>query len=244
MEAVVVRGLTYRYVPGGPAVLQNVYFNVRQGEILAVTGLSGCGKSTLCYCLGGFIPHCQGGEMSGEILINGKNTRNLRMAALALEVGMVFQDPDTQLFSPTVEDEVAFAPENLCLAPDRIRERVDQGLKTLGMCSFTEVNPNRLSGGEKQKIALAAVLALDPSVLILDEVMSQLDDESRKQVVGVLQNLKEAGKTIIVVEHNLEVLHFADRLMVMRDGRPVSLGLTEHFLNDREFLLAQHLVEK
>lgn len=170
MKAVVVQGLTYRYQKGAPFVLKGIDFQVPKGEMIVITGLSGCGKSTLCYCVSGAIHHNRDGVMTGNILVNGKNTREMRAAGLALEVGMVFQDPDTQLFSPTVEDEIAFAPENLCLPPDRIREKVEYIIALLGIAALREANPCRLSGGEKHLVALAAVLALDPPVLILDEV--------------------------------------------------------------------------
>ena len=136
-----VRDLTYRYWPGGTAVLNNINFRVSRGEIVAVMGLSGCGKSTLCFCLSGIIPHCWGGEMAGEVLVNGKNTREYKVARLALEVGMVFQNPDNQLFSPTVEDEIAFAPENMCLPPERIRERGADVITLLGIVTLKEATP-------------------------------------------------------------------------------------------------------
>ncbi|HWQ42088.1 MAG TPA: ABC transporter ATP-binding protein [Desulfosporosinus sp.] len=239
---VVVQGLTYRYRRDGPAVIKNINFRIAQGEIVAVTGLSGCGKSTLCNCLCGIIPHCQGGEMSGEVLINGKNTRQFKIASLALQVGMVFQNPDTQLFSPTVEDEIAFAPENMCLEPEFIRERVDNVLALLEINEFREANPCQLSGGEKQLVALAAVLALDPPVLILDEVMSQLDSGSQKKVAAVLEKLHKQGKTIIMVEHDLETVAFTDRLMVINDGEIVRFERTESLLADRDFLTASQLL--
>lgn len=234
--AVVVQGLAYRYRRDGPAIIKNLNFQVVQGEIVVITGLSGCGKSTLCNCLCGIIPHCRGGVMSGKVLINGKNTRELRMANLALEVGMVFQNPDTQLFSPSVEDEIAFAPENMCLAPEFIRERIDNVLALLGINEFREANPCQLSGGEKHLVALAAILALDPSVLILDEVMSQLDTGSKNRVTVVLEKLRDQGKTIIMVEHNLKTVAFADRMMVIKGGEIVRFERAESLLADRNFL--------
>jgi energy-coupling factor transport system ATP-binding protein len=242
MEAVIVRGLTYRYQSEGPSVLKKISFEAAQGEIVAVTGLSGCGKSTLSFCLGGIIPHCQGGVMTGEVLINGKNTRELRMALLAFEVGLVFQDPDTQLFSPTVEEEIAFAPENMCLSPQHIRERVDNIIDLLGITALKEANPYHLSGGEKHLVALAAVLTLDPPVLVLDEVMSQLDPEGKKRVAVVLGKLRTQGKTIITIEHDLETVALADRLMVLDDGALVRFDRTETVLADRDFLSAGRLI--
>lgn len=242
MEAVVVQGLTYQYQPGGPFVLKGLDFQVGRGEIVVVTGLSGCGKSTLCFCLSGAIRHNRDGVMAGEVVVNGKNIREMRGASLALEVGMVFQDPDTQLFSPTVEDEIAFAPENLCLPPDRIRETVDHVLDLLGIAALREANPYQLSGGEKQLVALAAVLALDPPVLIVDEVMSQLDAGGREKVAAVLERLRGMGKTIIAVEHNLEAVAFADRLIVLENGALVRLDRAETLLADRNFMTARRLI--
>ncbi len=237
-----VRGLTYRYQAGGPLVLKDIDFRVARGETVVVTGLSGCGKSTLCFCISGAIHHNRDGVMTGEMLLNGKNIRELRAASLSLEVGMVFQDPDTQLFSPTVEDEIAFAPENLCLPPAQIRERVEQALNLLGITALREANPYKLSGGEKHLVALASVLALDPPVLILDEVMSQLDQAGKKRVAAALQRLRDMGKAIIAVEHNLEALAFADRLMVMEKGALLRCDRTATLLADREFMNARGLI--
>lgn len=124
MDAIVVDQLSYSYQAAGKQILKNINFRVAPGEIVALIGLSGCGKSTLCLCLGGIIPHYLGGELAGQVTVNGKNTKEYKVSQLAREVGLVFQDPDTQLFSPTVEDEIAFAPENLCLPAAEIDSRV------------------------------------------------------------------------------------------------------------------------
>ncbi|NLO22011.1 MAG: ABC transporter ATP-binding protein [Syntrophomonadaceae bacterium] len=243
MDAVIVKDLSYQYWPEGPQVLKNISFQAARGEMLVITGLSGCGKSTLCYCLSGIAGHRRDAVMQGQVLVNGKDVRGLRAASLALEAGMVFQDPDTQLFSPSVEDEIAFGPENLCLPPDEIRARVDQVLDLLDISSLIKANPYHLSGGEKHLVALAAVLALDPPVLILDEVMSRLDRHGVMRVTEVLQTLRNAGKTIIAVEHRLETVTFADRLMVMEKGALLRWGTTKNILADQEFLAAQHLLD-
>ena len=242
METVMVRGLNYRYHPGGPLVLKDISFQVAGGEMVAVTGLSGCGKSTLCFCISGAARHNRDGVMSGDVLLNGKDTRELRAAELALEVGMVFQDPETQLFSPTVEDEIAFAPENLCLPTAQIREREDHALDLLGIAALREANPYKLSGGEKHLVALAAVLALDPPVLLMDEVMSQLDRAGKKRVAAALQRLRDMGKAVIAVEHNLEAVSFADRLLVMEKGTLLCDEPTASFLADRVFLNTRGLL--
>lgn len=222
MKAVIVENLSYRYHIEGAPVIKNLSFEVLQKEMVLLMGLSGCGKSTLCYCLSGIIPHCWGGIMDGKILINGKSTLDFGVALLAREVGMVFQNPDTQLFSPTVEDEIAFAPENMCLPPEHIRERVDYVIELLGINALRNANPYQLSGGEKHLVALASVLALDPPVLVLDEVLSQLDYAGKRKVADALDKLRHQGKTIIAVEHDLETFTIADRIMVMEDGKLTS----------------------
>lgn len=243
METVTVQGLTYQYHSGSPLVLKGIDFSVKSGEIVVVAGLSGCGKSTLCHCISGIIRHNRDGVRAGNILVNGKNVEEISGASLALEVGMVFQDPDTQLFSPTVEDEIAFAPENMCLPPERIRERVNNALDVLGISDLRYANPYHLSGGEKHLVALAAVLALDPPVLILDEVMSQLDIAGRQKVADALIRLRNSGKTMIVIEHDLEAVAFSDRLMVLEDGKIICFEPTPKLLAERSFLAAYGLID-
>jgi len=242
MDAVVVKNLSYQYQPRGPYVLKDINLEVKPGELAVITGLSGCGKSSLCLCLSGAIRHQRYGVMSGEVSLNGQNIEDIKGGQLALHVGIVFQDPDTQLFSPTVEDEIAFAPENLCLPPPQIRQRVDYVIDLLGIAALRYAHPEQLSGGQKQLVALAAVLALDPPLLILDEAMSQLDSNDKKIVADTLEKLREAGKTIIAVEHNLEDLSFADRLLVMEAGQIIRFDRMEAILEDREFLLERRLI--
>ncbi len=218
-NAVMVRGLTYQYRINGSFVLKNVDFQASKGEMTVVTGLSGCGKSTLCFCLSGAELMNPDGILTGEIIINGKNIYKIRAAERGLEIGIVFQNVDSQLFSFTVEDEIAFAPENLCLPPESIQQRVDDLLKLLDIEYLRDSHPHRLSGGEKSLVALAAVLALDPSVLILDEVMSSLDTKGKKRVADVIKQLWDKGKTIIAVEHDLKGIDFADHIMVLQDGK-------------------------
>jgi energy-coupling factor transport system ATP-binding protein len=212
-----VSGLWYRY-PGGEDVLRGVNLTAERGEVLAIVGLSGSGKSTLCYCLSGIVPHIYSGNMRGEVLIYGMPTTLMKIPEIATRLGIVFQEPDTQLFSPTVEDEVAFGPENLCLSREKIGERLELALKQVGMEDFRLSSPSRLSGGQKQLIALASVLSLDPEILIFDEAMSQIDKQGKAAIKEVIKGLKGRGKTIVMIEHDFENLDVADRVLLLRDG--------------------------
>jgi len=237
VDAIVVDRLSYRYQAVGREILKNISFKVAPGEIVALVGLSGCGKSTLCMCLGGIIPHYLGGMLDGQVLINGKDTKEYRVAQLALEVGLVFQDPDTQLFAPTVEDEIAFAPENLCLPVEEVATRVDNVLDTLGITSLRKTNPNHLSGGQKHLVAMGAVLALEPSILVLDEVIAQLDPAGKRIINEILVDLRRRGKTILIVEHDPEAVSIADRMLVLEEGRLIKDGETATVLEWWEFML-------
>lgn len=213
-----VSDLWYRYPGSGEDVLRGVNLKAERGEVLAIVGLSGSGKSTLCYCLSGIVPHIYSGDMRGEVLINGTPTLSMKIPEIATRLGIVFQEPDTQLFSPTVEDEVAFGPENLCLSREEIGERLELALKQVGMEDFRLSSPNRLSGGQKQLIALASVLGLDPEILIFDEAMSQIDMQGKAAIKEAIKGLKGRGKTVVMIEHDFENLDVVDRVLLLRDG--------------------------
>lgn len=214
-----VRHLCYSYPEGKRDILKGIDLKVQKGEILAIVGLSGSGKSTLCYCLSGIIPHIFGGKMRGEVLIHGESTGALKVPEIATRLGIVFQDPDTQLFSPTVEDEIAFGPENLCIDREEIGKRIDAALMQVRMEEFRFGSPNHLSGGQKQLIALASVLSLKPDILIFDEVMSQIDTEGKRAIKEIIRELKGDGKTVIMVEHDWGNLDIADRVLLLKDGK-------------------------
>lgn len=233
--------LYYTY-PAGPVVLKGLSFAVEAGETLALVGLSGCGKTTLCQCLCGIVPHVLHGDMQGQVLIKGRETTEYRLPRLACEIGMVFQNPDVQLVCTTVEDEIAFAPENLCLHPEEIRARVEEILKQLGLSHVRLNNPATLSGGQKQLLALGAVLALQPSVLVLDEPMAMLDAKGKGLVREILLSLRQQGKTLIIVDHDFENIDFADRLLVMEQGEIICLDRAEAVLADEPFLRRHRLL--
>jgi|AntAceMinimDraft_16_1070373.scaffolds.fasta_scaffold04896_6 energy-coupling factor transport system ATP-binding protein len=214
-----VQKLFFSYKQSKKNILRDINLKVSPGEILVITGLNGAGKSTLCHCLCGIIPHMYTGEIEGQVLLFGQPIQSLTMAKIAPQIGIVFQDPDTQLFSPTVESEIAFAPENLNLSKDEIGRRIDWALKKVGMQDHRYDNPNNLSGGQKQLIALASVLSLQPEILIFDEVFSQLDSVKRARVQEIVKELKNQGRIVILVTHNYDYYDFPDRVLLLEDGR-------------------------
>lgn len=213
-----INNLHFKYPENKSSILNGIELQIDKGEIFTIVGLSGSGKSTLCYCICGIIPHVFEGDLQGEVLIFGNSTKNMKLPTISTNVGIVFQDPDTQLFSPTVEDEVAFGPENLCVERNEIGRRISKNLELVAMEKQRYANPENLSGGEKQLIALASTLSLNPQIIIFDEVMSQIDDAGKLRIKKAIKDLKIAGKTIIMVEHDLENLNMADRVMSLKNG--------------------------
>lgn len=214
-----IENLFYRYQSRDGFALKGVDLQVRKGELLLLTGSTGCGKSTLLKCLNGIIPHEASGQFDGNVLVSGMNTREHPVRVLAQKVGLVFQNPDEQIFSTRVREEVAFGLENLCFPRPEIRSRVEWALEKVGMREFIGESTSALSGGQKQRVALASVLALQPEVLVLDEPISQLDPGGAREVLGVVKKLSNEGMTIILVEHRIhEVAQWADRVVVMDGG--------------------------
>ncbi len=240
--AVTVQDLAFAYRTGDGALvpaLRGVNLEIFPGEVVAVLGPSGAGKSTLCYCLNGLIPHVIRGEWSGEVRVFGRSTRAARPAELAVDVGMVFQDFETQLFSTNVELEVAFGLENLATPPAEMRRRVAEALALVGLAGLGRREPATLSGGQKQRLAIAAVLAMRPRVLVLDEPTTDLDPRGREEIVQVLDRLRAQGRTMLVVEHETEQAVSADRVVVLEGGRVAASGPPAEILTDADGLEAR-----
>jgi energy-coupling factor transport system ATP-binding protein len=201
-------------------VLKDVNFKVKEGEFVIVVGLSGSGKSTLCRALNGLIPHFYGGSVTGTVIVDGQETRTSSTAKLANTIGMVFQDPENQLVMTNVENEMAFGMENLALAKREMTERVNYYSRYFDIERFFKRFIPELSSGEKQKVALASVLAMRPKYIILDEPTSQLDEETAALFLDFLHKLnREQGVAIILIEHRLErCLRFARRIVLMEEG--------------------------
>ncbi|MEN6478635.1 MAG: ATP-binding cassette domain-containing protein [Anaerolineales bacterium] len=225
MLAIEIRDLSYRYPalrPGSvaPYALRDINLTVAAGEFVALMGHTGAGKSTLCMALNGLVPQATGGSIHGSVHIFGQETRTVPVAQLARRVGLVFQDPESQLFSPTVEQEVAFGPENLGLPLDEVRMRLDWALDLLDLQPLRNRGPVQLSGGQKQRVAIAAALAMRPEILVLDEPTSGLDPLGRDEVVGAIERLcSERQMTVILATQDAEqVAQFAQRVVVLNEG--------------------------
>lgn len=218
--------------------LRGVDLHIAPGEFVFLSGPSGCGKSTLARLLNSLIPHVIPGELSGQVRVYGLDTRQHPVAALATRVGLVFQIPETQLFNRTVEDEVAFGPRNLGLSGEEVAGRVAWALAAVGIEGLRRRAVRELSGGEKQRVAIASVLALRPAVLVLDEPLANLDAAGAALVLDSLRRLhRERGLTVLVIEHKTgAILPLADRVVIMDQGRVVRDGRPEAVFAEREYL--------
>jgi len=219
-----VENLTVQYKH--QKVLDNLNLHVSSGECILISGPSGCGKSTLAKALIGLIPHSIPAKMTGLIQIAGFDTKTHPVSELAQQVGMVFQNPSTQLFHLQVEDEIAFGPRNLGLPEAEVQKRVKWSMEVTGLFTLRNDIINTLSGGQKQHVAIAATLAMYPRILILDEPTASLDIEGVRRVIFTLKNLKEYHKvTILIFEHRVaEVVNISDRFVLMNEGRIVRSG--------------------
>jgi len=215
-----IRNLSFSYAGATGPSLSNINLEVEKGEFVVVTGPSGCGKTTLCRCLNGLVPNFYTGELTGEISVCGLDIRRQPTSVLSRHVGLVFQNPENQLFSLTVERDIAFGPENLGLTREETKERVEWALKATGIEDLKDRAPYELSGGQQQRAALASVLAMKPEVMVLDEPTSFLDPRSSLEILGVVAKLnKELGMTVVLVEHRLDLAtRHSDRIVVLDKG--------------------------
>ncbi len=237
-ELIRITGLSYRYPGSKKWALQDINLTVAPGELVALMGENGAGKTTLCQCLNGIIPHSRGGRLKGRVMVAGLDTATTLVARLALKVGMVLEDPETQLFTTLVKNEVAFGPENLGRPAGEIRRTITWALEVVGLQGYEERPPAALSGGQKQRLAIAAALAMQPQVLVLDEPTSQLDPVGSSEVLAVIRDLKERyGLTIVIATHDSETAAaFADRVCVLKEGRVLACDSPRVVFRDRELL--------
>lgn len=196
-------------------VLKNVNLKIDKGEFVSIIGRNGSGKSTLARLISVLLLPSE-----GEVFVDGMNTREEEnLYKIRRKVGMVFQNPDNQIVSQIVEEDVAFGLENLNFPPDKIREKVDEVLKEVGLFEFKNFPPHFLSGGQKQKLAIAGVLVMEPEYLVLDEPTSLLDPRGRRDVINLILKLHKKGITIVLITHRMEEASMSQRVIVLNDGR-------------------------
>ena len=227
-----IAGLSFRYPDSPKKAVSDFDLSVPEGEIVVLAGPSGCGKSTLLRAVNGLIPHMYTGDYSGHVRVAGRDVKDSTMRDLAQMVGFLFQNPENQIFMFTVERDIAFGLENLGVPRAEMRERVDEAMRLLEIADLALRAPHELSDGQKQRVALAGVLAMKPRLVILDEPTSLLDPKTAAELVDLIGRLrKDLGTTFVVVEHRLDLLvKVADRIVVMNDGRKVLEGTPEEVL--------------
>ncbi len=230
--------VTFRYREAGKNAVDDLSLCVRRGEFVAVLGANGCGKSTLAKHFNAILL-----PTSGQVLIEGISTeQEEKLMQLRQKVGMVFQNPDNQIVATVVEEDVAFALENLGVEPSAMRERVDEAMKLAGIYQYRDKAPHHLSGGQKQRVAIAGVLAMQPDCLILDEATAMLDPVGRDKVMRTVRRLnRECGITVSAITHYMEEAATADRVIVMSEGEIVMEGTPKEVFSQVDKLRELHL---
>jgi energy-coupling factor transporter ATPase len=236
MAMIETKNLTYTYPGVTKPSISGVSIKVEKGEFVLITGPSGCGKTTLCRCFNGLIPHFYQGELKGEITVAGMDTIKQQTHAMAKSVGLVFQNPENQLFALSIEKDVAFGLENIGLPREEMRKRVEWALKLTNIYDLRERSPHEVSGGQQQRVAIAAVLAMQPEIIVLDEPTSFLDPLSAEKIFEVIHELKKKlGITVVLVEHRLDLTaKYADHIIIMDEGKVCFDGNPREILSTEE----------
>ncbi len=236
MAIIETKNLTYTYPGASKPSIVDVSFKVEKGEFVLITGPSGCGKTTLCRCFNGLIPHFYNGELTGEISVAGEDTLKHHTYEMAKHVGLVFQNPENQLFALSVEKDVAFGLENLGVPREEMRKKVDWAMNQTGIYDLRERSPHEISGGQQQRVAIASVLAMEPEIIVLDEPTSFLDPLSAEKIFEVIYELnKKQGITVILVEHRLDLTaKYTNHLIVMDKGKIHFEGNPKEILSTEE----------
>ena len=239
MPAISARSLTFTYAGGTSPSMEDISLSIEKGEFVILTGPSGCGKTTFCRCLNGLIPNFYSGELRGDLYVDGVNVSEKSTAELSKHIGFVFQNPENQLFSLSVERDVAFGLENLGVPKEEALARVRWAMKSTGIENLRNKAPYELSGGQQQRAAIAGVLAMKPSIIVLDEPTSFLDPRSAEDIVGVIAQLnREYGLTTILVEHRLDIVsRYANRVIIMDGGKIVLDGPPAAVYGDKARLI-------
>jgi len=229
-----VENLSFRYSDAKRLAVKDFSMRIQEGEIVILAGPSGCGKSTLLRAINGLIPHMYSGVYTGEVYVKDIRVAGEQMSKLAQNVGILFQNPENQIFMFSVERDIAFGLENLGVPMEEIRERVDESMRLLEITDLAHRAPHELSDGQKQRVALAGVIAMRPRLIILDEPTSLLDPKTATELVELVRSLRdETGITFVVVEHRIDLLvRIADRIIVMNEGTKVLDGKPAEILSN------------
>lgn len=238
-----LRKVSYFYPKSSVPALLNIDLEIGRGEILGLIGATGSGKTTLCLALNGIVPQFYGGRFFGEAIVAGCDTVTHPIHEISRRVGMVFEEPDTQLIASTVENEIAFALENLRIDPVEIRARIATALQAVHLESYAQKHPHELSGGQQQRLALAAAFALHPDLIVLDEPTSQLDPRSTQEVFQLARDINRTmGTTLVLTGHAAEEMaEYTDRIALLSKGRLVAMGTPDEIYGDTALLARENL---
>ena len=234
-----LENVNYKYPLEEKNTLQNINIEIKKGEFWAVIGKNGSGKTTLCNILRRFVPDFYKGELTGKITLEGKELKDYSQKEIVQKIGFVFQNPFTQIsgVKNTVFEEIAYGLENLGIERETIISEVEKILKLLEIEKLRDKNPYNLSGGQKQRVALASIIAMNPDILVIDEPTSQLDPKGTEDIFKIINLMANEGKTIILVEHKLELIaEYAENILVLDEGEIILSGKASEVLNNKILL--------
>ena len=234
-----IENVNYKYPLENKQVLKNINIEIKKGEFWAVIGKNGSGKTTFCNMLRRFVPDFYKGELTGKIMLEDKELKDYSQKELVQKIGFVFQNPFTQIsgVKDTVFEEIAYGLENLGLEKEEIISKVEKILKLLEIEKLRDRNPYDLSGGQKQRVALASIIAMNPDILVIDEPTSQLDPKGTEDIFKIINLMANEGKTIILVEHKLELIaEYAQNILVLDEGEIILSGKANEVLNNKILL--------
>ncbi|MED4582680.1 ABC transporter ATP-binding protein [Brevibacillus choshinensis] len=239
MNRIELKNVSYQYPLTQEFALKDIHFQFEPGKLYGIIGSNGAGKTTLCNLVRGLIPHFYQGELTGEVLIDGKDVRDWESSELSAKIGYIFQNPFSQIsgVKETVFEEIALGLENQGIEKDEMIDRIIEVVKLLKLEELIKKNPNNLSGGQRQRVAFASIIVMNNDLLVIDEPTSQLDPQSTLDVFEIIHMLKQQGKTILLVEHKVDLIaEYSDDVLVMQKGQIVFSGPTGEVLSNKDLL--------